>query len=168
MMRALKGWSIAQLGDVEEGLRVCSDGVDAYRGLGSTARLSYVCYLLADTYRLAGRHEEALAEIEQACTQQNDITSQSERFRLKAEILLCLGKDELVEPTYMKALEIAMSQQARAWQLRTATGLAKLMRDQARTKEAKQLLDPIYRGFTEGFDTRDLQRAKTMLAELAA
>ena len=34
-------------------------------------------------------------------------------------------------------------------------------------EEAKELLTPIYGSFTEGFDTPDLNRAKSLLAEFA-
>jgi predicted ATPase len=45
--------------------------------------------------------------------------------------------------------------------------LARLWRSQGKTAEARQMLADIYGWFTEGFDTKDLQEAKTLLAELA-
>ena len=51
-------------------------------------------------------------------------------------------------------------------ELRAATSLARLLRDQRRPAEARALLAPIYDWFTEGFDTRDLISAKALLEEL--
>jgi hypothetical protein len=40
------------------------------------------------------------------------------------------------------------------------------MRDQGRTREANDLLAPVYGWFTEGFGTKDLKEAKGLLNEL--
>ena len=71
--------------------------------------------------------------------------------------------DTSVAPT---ALAIARRQQAKSWELRTATSYARLVRDQGRASEAHDLLAPIYGWFTEGFGTKDLIDAKTLLDEL--
>ena len=71
-----------------------------------------------------------------------------------------------VEILFAKSLEIARSQQARCWELRTACDLASLWRSKGRANEALQLLQPIYARFTEGFDTADLQHAKLILDSL--
>ena|ERR1700675_4188885 len=68
---------------------------------------------------------------------------------------------------FERALKIARAQQARSWELRAATGLARLWRDQGRRTEARDLLAPIYSWFTEGFDTLDLREAKALLDNLA-
>ena len=44
--------------------------------------------------------------------------------------------------------------------------LAHLWQQQDKRIEAYELLAPIYSWFTEGFDTTDLQEAKTLLEEL--
>ena len=68
---------------------------------------------------------------------------------------------------FERALEIARAQQTRSWELRAATSLARLWRDQGRRAEARDLLAPVYSWFTEGFDTLDLKEAKALLEELA-
>ena len=55
----------------------------------------------------------------------------------------------------------------KSWELRTATSYAKLMRDQGRTGEARELLAPVYAWFTEGFATNDLKEAKALLDDLS-
>ena len=52
------------------------------------------------------------------------------------------------------------------WELRTSTSLARLWQSQGKHRDAYQLLAPVYERFTEGFDTKDLQNAKALLAEL--
>ena len=66
------------------------------------------------------------------------------------------------------AIAIARRQQAKSWELRTATSYARLLRDQGRIAEAYELLAPVYGWFTEGFATKDLMEAKALLNELAA
>ena len=61
----------------------------------------------------------------------------------------------------------AQNQGAMLWEVRAATTLAQLWRDQGKRADARDLLAPIYHCFTEGFDTRDLKEAATLLAELA-
>jgi predicted ATPase len=52
------------------------------------------------------------------------------------------------------------------WALRTSTSLARLWESQGKRQEAYQLLAPVYSWFTEGFDTKEMQDAKSLLAEL--
>src|SRR6516164_6762882 len=70
------------------------------------------------------------------------------------------------EMSLRKALEVAGLQFAKGWELRAATSLARLLRDQGKRDEARALLAPVYGWFTEGFDTRDLKDAKALLEEL--
>jgi predicted ATPase len=95
----------------------------------------------------------------------------------EAEVHRTAGEIALMPPaldttkaqTYFeRALEIAREQQARSWELRAATSLARLWRDQGRRADANDLLAPIYCGFTEGLDTFDLMEAEALLHELAS
>jgi len=69
---------------------------------------------------------------------------------------------------FERALTVARAQQAKSWELRAATSMAQLWRDQGKRQEAHDLLAPIYGWFTEGFDTLDLKEAKALLEELHA
>jgi predicted ATPase len=71
-----------------------------------------------------------------------------------------------VEVCFAKALDWAGRQQAKSFQLRAATSLARLWRDRGRHRDAHDLLMPVYEWFTEGFDTPDLRDATTLLDEL--
>ena len=61
---------------------------------------------------------------------------------------------------------MSRQQQAKSFELRAATGLARFWHDQGRRAEALDVLRPVYGWFTEGFDTADLQEAKALLAAL--
>jgi adenylate cyclase len=71
------------------------------------------------------------------------------------------------EACFLKAIEIAQHQQAKSWELRASTSLARLWQQQSKQKEAHKLLAEIYGWFTEGFDTADLKEAKALLEELS-
>ena len=69
---------------------------------------------------------------------------------------------------FERALAVARKQHAKSWDLRAATSMTRLWRDQGKRDEARELLAPVYGWFTEGFDTVDLKEAKALLDELAA
>jgi predicted ATPase len=104
------------------------------------------------------------------------IETSKERW-CEAEINRIAGEIALLSPTpnatkaeryFEHALEVARLQQAKSWELRAATSLARLWRSQGKVQQARELLAPVYGWFTEGFDTRDLKEAKALLEALAA
>ena len=95
---------------------------------------------------------------------------EAEIHRMAGEIaLLSSEPDEgKAEAYFNNALAVARAQQAKSWELRAAMSLAQLWRDQGKVQQARVLLAPVYGWFSEGFDTRDLKDAKTLLEELGA
>jgi predicted ATPase len=73
---------------------------------------------------------------------------------------------ERAEDLFRQSLDIAHQQGALSWELRAATSLARLLRDQRRPADAIACLQPVYGRFTEGFGTADLIAAKQLLDEL--
>ena len=94
----------------------------------------------------------------------------AEILRVKAEVLLREGDGDAAtaEKALRRSLDIAGEQGALAWELRTATSLARLWHAQRRTSEAHTLLASVHARFTEGFENADLVRARTLLEEMAA
>ena len=92
-----------------------------------------------------------------------------ELHHLQGELLLQQSSDNHPEAAscFQQAIRIAQHQQAKSWELRAATSLARLWQQQGKRQEAHDLLAPVYGWFTEGFDTADLQEAKALLDELA-
>jgi len=98
----------------------------------------------------------------------------AELYRLKGELTLeskVQGSESKVEEEaeecFHKAIEVARRQEAKSWELRAATSLARLWQQQGKKDEAQQLLAEIYGWFTEGFETKDLQEAKRLIEELS-
>jgi predicted ATPase len=94
---------------------------------------------------------------------------EAELHRLEGELRLCLDQvdEQRAEASFRRAHETAKRQQAKSWELRAATSLARLWGERGRRAEARDLLAPVYGWFTEGFDTADLKNAKTLLDELS-
>jgi len=67
------------------------------------------------------------------------------------------------EGHFRQALDWTRRQGALSWELRAATSVARMWRDQGRSNEARDLLAPVYNRFTEGFETADLKIAKSLL-----
>ena len=90
----------------------------------------------------------------------------AELLRTKGELLL-LGREPTAvataEQCFHQALDVARRQGALSWELRAATSLARFWRGQQRVTQARKLLGPVYRRFTEGFETADLIAAKALL-----
>ena len=93
----------------------------------------------------------------------------AELYRLKGALLLQQAVPDAAQAAacFHQALDVARQQQAKSFELRAATSLARLWQSQDKRQEAYDLLAPVYEWFTEGFDTADLQEAKTLLQELA-
>jgi predicted ATPase len=72
------------------------------------------------------------------------------------------------ERRFREAIELARAQQAQSYELRAATSLARLHGHQGRREEALALLRPVHDGFTEGFETADLQAATALLETLSS
>jgi predicted ATPase len=126
--------------------------------------------LLARAIEVAGQVEEALACLYDASRIADTTGARwfaAELNRHKGELLLRQGHIEAADELYGKAVSIAREQEAKMWELRAAVRLARLWRDQGRRAEARDLLDPVYGWFTEGFATPDLKDAKALLDQLA-
>jgi predicted ATPase len=71
------------------------------------------------------------------------------------------------EARFEQALSVARDQQARSFELRAATSMARLWHDQGRRRQARDLLAAVHGRFTEGFETGDLRQARVLLDGLA-
>jgi len=95
--------------------------------------------------------------------------STAEILRARADALMaeaCPVKDCTAETVLLKALDVARTQGALAWELRSATSLARLWQRQRRYRQALELLMPVYQRFTEGHGTPDLIAVRRLLDEL--
>jgi tetratricopeptide (TPR) repeat protein len=133
-------------------------------GLGAPMAMCQMAegFRRVEQYDIAlGMLETAIALAEHQCQHFYD----AELYRVKAEVLLDMDAEK-AEALFHKALEVARRQEAKAFELRGATGLARLWQRQDKQHAARALLGPVYTWFSEGFETRDLRAAKTLLDEL--
>ena len=172
-----RGWALAEQGQRVEGISQTREGLAAWRATGSELWRSHNLALLAEAYGKNAQLEEGLSTVAEALAfveRTEERFYEAELYRLKGELTLekfnvqgsqFKGEDE-VEACFHKAIDIAQKQQAKSWELRAATSLARLWKQQGKTQEAHALLAPVYNWFTEGFDTADLKDAKALLEEL--
>jgi predicted ATPase len=149
-------------------LRACLDGLRE-----TLHRTFYVVFLggLAKALAAIGNVEEGLITIDEAlgrAEHNGEAWYVPELLRIKGEVLLSHREPNAIdaEDQFLRSLVWARREGALSWELRSATSLARLWRDQARTKEAHELLAPVYHRFTEGFDTVDVKGAKALLETL--
>jgi tetratricopeptide (TPR) repeat protein len=127
--------------------------------------------VLAEAYRKVDRPQEARSLLSLG-TALAERTSQpfwdAELRRVHGELLLDedASAEDQAEKLFVEALEIARNQKARSLELRAATSLGRLLRDQGRLDEARAVLAPVYASFQEGLELPDLQDAKTVLDAL--
>ena len=95
---------------------------------------------------------------------------EADLHRLRGDLLLLLSEPQRpeAEVSFRRALAIAGEQDAKLWELRTATSLARMWQDQGRQAEARELLARVYGRFTEGFETPDLRETEVLLDELSS
>jgi predicted ATPase len=169
--RILQGWADAQRGEATTGILRIRDGLAASEATGSHQLAPLFLTLLAEALALAGKIEEGLAALDDALAKAavSGVRGwDAEIHRLRGELTGRLPYPDPVraEDSFHTALAIAREQGTRGYELRAATSLARLWRDQGRRSEARDLLAPLYDSFTEGFDTADLKDAKALLDEL--
>jgi predicted ATPase len=166
-----RGWSLAGLGRADEGISLLAAGLAGLRDHGFIVWTPWALTLLGDACRAARQWQSALARLAEARRQADETKArwfQAETLRITGEVLLATGDHAGAGAGYREAIAIAQRQSAKLWELRAATGLAKLWRDHGNHAEAHALLAPVYDWFTEGFDTPVLQEAKALLDELSA
>jgi len=168
----LRGWTLAQQGEAQEGIKQMHQGLRAHRGIGAELLRPYFLALLADVHGTLGEPEAGLTALTEALTLAETTGErwyESEMHRLKGALLLQQSSDNATEAEscFHHAIHIACSQQAKSLELRAATSLARLWQQQGKRPEAHDLLAPVYSWFTEGFDTADMQEAKALLDALA-
>jgi class 3 adenylate cyclase/predicted ATPase len=165
-----RGWSRVMTGDVSEGMSLLRNGAGAYGATGAEARISFHLALLAKACEIAGQVEEAASLLEDSLQIVERIGERwfaAELYRHKGQLRLRQGDPQTAAELYRQALAIAKEQEAKLWELRAAASLARLLGNQGRRAQARDLLAPVYDCFTEGFDTPDLKGVKTLLAELS-
>jgi predicted ATPase len=166
-----RGWSFAVNGRTSEAIQLITSGLAAYRSSGATNLTPVGLSLLAKCYADLGQLEEAWRTIDEAkavIERTGETWFEAYVHCIAGEIALKSQRPDAAkaEVCFEQALAVARQQQAKSWELRAATSVARLWRDQGKPQQARELLAPIYDSFTEGFNTRDLKEAKALLDKL--
>jgi len=152
-----------------------SQGLRAWQTTGALLLQPYFLALLAAAHGHGGQRAEGLrllAEALAAVAHTRERWWEAELYRLKGELLVAsrggeYPQGEDADACFHQALVVARHQQAKALELRAAMSRARLWQQQGQRAAAYELLAPIYGWFTEGFETADLQEARTLLDMLA-
>jgi predicted ATPase len=168
----LHGWALAMQGQGEAGIAAIRQGLAAELATGDTLYRPYFLGLLAEAYGAGGHPDEGLAALAEALAVLDTTELRyyaAELSRLKGVLLLQQAVPDTAQAAacFHQALDVARQQQAKSFELRAATSLARLWQSQGKRQEAYDVLAPVYGWFTEGFDTADLQEAKALLEALA-
>jgi predicted ATPase len=165
-----RGRCLMTHGQAREGLALLTQGLAATRATGAVAATPITLMWAAEAHAMLGQSSEALdrlAEATQLIEATEERCHEAELHRLRGYFFHRAGDLSAAEQDYHRSLEIAQSQSAKIFELRTSTCLARLWCEQGRRAEARDHLASIYNWFTGGFDAPDLKEAKALLEQLA-
>jgi predicted ATPase len=160
------GWALALEGQTREGVESVRSGLLELDDLGTSWNRPHHLGLLAELYGRLGDGAAGLQVLEEA---HDEIRRTEARFweadlhRIAGELRLSGANQVEAEACFVRAIGVARAQGAKAFELRAVMSLARLWRDQGKSREAHDLLAPVYAWFTEGFDTPDLIEAGALL-----
>jgi DNA-binding SARP family transcriptional activator/pimeloyl-ACP methyl ester carboxylesterase len=167
----LRGWARAAGGAWEEGIAELRQGLDMSRATGARMDDAYYLGLLADACIGAGRYAQAIEALGRAL----DAVPRGGRFFWDAELnrlmgvaLLATGDREEGEARLRRALDGAREQGSPLLELRAAVSLARLLHEEGRSAEAREVLVPAHEGLLEGSESADARDARALLAEVGA
>jgi predicted ATPase/DNA-binding winged helix-turn-helix (wHTH) protein len=170
--RCFMGVLLIRRGNIAEGLNILRKALNESSSATSHTRYDSFLGELAEALGKLGEIPRAVAVLDGAFERTERTGGRwyvAELLRIRGELLLLQageGAASAAEDQFRQALVCAREQGALSWQLRSATSLARLLRDQGRPAEGIALLQQVYDRFTEGFDTTDLQSAKALFEVL--
>ena len=164
-----RGWFWARTGRVDDGLESLQVGIEEFRSLWGGFLVSAWLVCLADILRLKGRFTEARAALDDSLRmieRSNERIWKAENHRVCGEVARDAGEFSEAAAAFELAIHTAREQSARCLELRAATSLARLWRDQGKIAEARDLVAPVYNWFTERLDTPVLEEARKLLQSI--
>jgi serine/threonine protein kinase len=168
--RSFQGAAFALLGRIEDGIALLTDSLAVQQAIGSGLVRSAFLGVLGDLLRFAGRLDEGLAAVADGFAHAERTLEGgyvAELHRARGQLLQAKGDVAGADEQLRLALDYAVRQGAKSFELRAATALAGLLASGGRHVDARNVLAPVYGWFTEGKTTMDLVAAETLLARLA-
>ncbi|MGH8703510.1 MAG: AAA family ATPase [Burkholderiales bacterium] len=164
--RMIRGVSLASKGRCEEGLTELRAGMSAHAGMEAATYQPFALALLANGLIAAGRPDAALDTLGQALTVSETTGERfyaAELLRLKGEVLASTGSLAMAEGCLREAVEVSGRQEARLFELRSATSLCRLLEGSRQQAALRDILRPLYDWFGEAVDAPDVKDAGAML-----
>jgi predicted ATPase len=169
MAEISRGVAWLRAGRLAEAATQLDRGIERLMQTGHRIWIWYLRALRAEALALAGDLEGAWTLIEESVARieaGEERSHYAEVLRLRGWILIMRGEPDQAAATLRKAIAVASDQQAKSWELRAATTLARLLAGRGDRAEAIAVLAPVHDWFTEGRDTKDLKEAAQLLADL--
>ncbi len=169
----VRGCVLASTGKPCDAVQLITSGLATSQVTGTTFWVPLYESYLAKSHAELGKLVDAwrcIGEATRAVDTTKETMFEAEVYRVAGEIALKSPAPDATKAQayFERALAVARQQEAKSWELRAATSLARLWRDHGKRDQALNLLAPVYGWFTEGFDTLDLKEAKALLDELHA
>ena len=168
----VRGWTLAHQGDVEQGIAQLRQGIDRNLATGAKVGRSWFLVMLAELYAMNRQWDLGLDAVARALAHVEETEEryyEAEAYRLKGELLSAqssFAATDAAEACFRRAIEVAASQHAKAWELRASTSLARLWHRTGRSADARDLLGGVYGWFADASDVPDLRDARKVLADL--
>ena len=164
-----QGGSLTSIARAGEGLALLTKALAAVRATGAAIYTPLALLFIAEAQAKLGRSHEGLNCLDEAAQimeRTDERKDEAEMHRLRGYLLSATGNLAAAEHSFQQAVIIAQRQCAKTFELRAATSLARLWRDQGKRAKARDVLAPVYAWFAEGFNTPILQDAKALLDTL--
>lgn len=167
--RIMRDKAQADMGDSEQALIVIGDSFAEYDRIGAAMGRPYALAVWADTCLKSGRIDEGLQIVRDALAwiaEHSAHLHEAELHRLEGELLMAAEGDpagKRAEAAFERALRLARAQGARAFELRAATGLARLLIRHRRADEARAPLAAAIQNISEESESRDVLDARKLL-----
>lgn len=169
LARGVMGWAWAQLGRASEGVSLIRQALAGMVAARARVGITDVLTRLAEAEAIEGATVAALSTIERALqANPEELIFRPNTLSCRGALRLAVGQTELAESDFRAAIAMAQEMTAKAWELRAAMPLARILLARRDCAAARDLLAPLYGWFTEGLDIADLQDASSLLAELGA
>jgi TOMM system kinase/cyclase fusion protein len=165
----VRGRAYVERGERERGAAEIAAARTLHVSRGAGTSRPYFLALYADALGQVGRIAEALKAVDDALADALATGAHTERaeiLRIRADLRGHAGDREAAEAGTREALDLALEQGARAFALRAAMQLARLLQESGRAAAARAVLEPVHSDLDEGFATRDLAEAAQLLAAL--
>jgi predicted ATPase/DNA-binding winged helix-turn-helix (wHTH) protein len=163
---AFAGEIMIRRGELAAGLDRLRGAIEALRQANFILYQTAFLASLAQGLEEAGQMAGALAAVDQAiaqCGRTGEAWMLAELHRIRGELRL----HDDGEASLLHALKIAREQKALAWELRTATSLARQRHGMRRSADARALVASVLEKLTEGFATPDYRAASALMVRTA-